>query len=36
MKEEEKQAAATWDATMFVTYQVNTIGVDGIKPTKVL
>jgi hypothetical protein len=36
MKEEEKQAAATWDATTFVTYQVNAIGATAFKPTKVL
>jgi hypothetical protein len=31
MKEEEKQAAATWDATTFVTYQVNAIRLSGFK-----
>ena len=36
MKEEEKQAAATWDATTFVTYQVNAIGLSGFKSTEVL
>jgi hypothetical protein len=36
MKEEEKQAAVTWDATTFVTYQVNAIGLYGFKPTEVL
>jgi hypothetical protein len=36
MKDEEKQAAATWDATIFVTYQVNTIGAVRFKPTEVL
>jgi hypothetical protein len=36
MKEEEKQAAATWDATTFVIYQVNAIGAESIEPTKVL
>jgi hypothetical protein len=36
MKEEEKQAAATWDMTTFVIYQVNAIRAVGFKPTKVL
>lgn len=36
MKEEEKQAAMTWDAMMFVTYQVNAISALGFKLTKVL
>jgi hypothetical protein len=36
MKEEERQAAATWDAMTFVTYQVNAIGLSGFKSTEVL
>jgi hypothetical protein len=36
MKEEEKQEAATWDTTTFVTYQVHAIGKEGFKPTEVL
>ncbi len=35
-QEEEKQAAATWDATTFVLYQVNVIGAKGFRPTEVL
>jgi hypothetical protein len=36
LKEEEREVAVTWDATTFVTYQVNAIGLKGFKPMKVL
>jgi hypothetical protein len=36
MKEQEKQVAATWDVTTFVTYQVNSIGTVGFKHNEVL
>jgi hypothetical protein len=36
MKEQERQAAATWDVTTFVTYQVNAIGAVSFKHTEVL
>ena len=35
-KEDKKQAAAMWDVSMFVTYQVNAIGIDGFKMMEVL
>ena len=36
MKEEENQAAVRWDAMTFIAYQVNAIGAEGFKPTKIL
>jgi hypothetical protein len=35
-REENRQATATWDASTFVTYQVNAIGINGFKATEVL
>jgi hypothetical protein len=36
IKEEEKHAATTWDASTFMTHQINAIGIGGFKPTEVL
>jgi hypothetical protein len=35
-KVEGKLTAATWEGSTFCTYQVNTVGVEGFGPTKVL
>jgi hypothetical protein len=32
---EERQANLTWNATTFVTYQINAVGIKGFKPMEV-